>query len=363
MGRVFRAVVTRESENLRVDSNKRMAAENPSWYGKEITFHNGLGITVDATDVLGVKASVPSYSRKKIDGIFEIVIVYRWHQSVNVDISSVSSGVAENQTRVRKALIDALDNSREMQEKFRRTRSLHITFTREDLRDNGGAFYIREIDMVVSEADLDSVIIHPRSVESNIERLYAKDKEEARDGFFGFNIKLVDNHGKHGTQYLNLNGVVHDVHPVSAPGVDDGVYVLTRPPATAGSNFPSTPVLDWCTLEDARKKYRLYGSYREADSLGDWKAEQERKREEATQQFKTKDMENVHTLTEIKRESDLVTHHRNLEMQLRKERSEEVSLSRREHTEFWKSMPAVLTAIGVIVASVKTFSMFGNNKS
>ncbi|QNR51813.1 hypothetical protein Xoosp14_122 [Xanthomonas phage Xoo-sp14] len=360
MGRVFRAVVTRECATLRVDSNKRMAADNVSGHGKDISFYNGLGHAVDVTDVLGVRTTIPSNTRRKADGIFEVVVVYRWNHNVNVDISSVSSGVAENQSKVRRALIDALDNSRDMMDKFRRTRSLHISFTREDLRDNGGAFYIREIDMVVSDADLESVIIHPRSEESNIERLFARDKDEAREGFFGFNIKLVDNHGRHGTQYLNLNGVVHDVHPVSAPGVEDGVYVLTRPPATAGANFPSTPVMEWCSLEEARKKYRLYGSYREADSLGDWKAEQERKREEATQQFKTKDMENVQVMTEIKRESDLISHHRNMEMLLRKERSEEVSLSRREHTEFWKSMPAVLTAIGAILAGLKAFSMFGN---
>lgn len=142
-----------------------------------------------------------------------------------------------------------------------------------DLED-ADALYFDAIDYVVSLKPTGWT--HPRVVEKTTNYKTRNSNGEPESSI---KFELVDRGNYYGTSYINVNGSVHRIKPITKMSRDEGLYVYFNSVLKDGKYreedviyIPLERILD--------SQWKLYSNYQDALILGDYKRQKEDLREE-----------------------------------------------------------------------------------
>lgn len=136
------------------------------------------------------------------------------------------------------------------------------------------ALYFESIDYVISLKPTGWT--HPRVV-ANTPNYKTRNNDGESESSIKF--ELVDRGNYYGTSYINVNGSVHRIKPITKMNRDEGLYVYFNSVLKDGKyreedviHIPLDKILD--------SQWKLYSNYQDALILGDYKRQKEDLREE-----------------------------------------------------------------------------------
>ena len=289
----------------------------------------------------------------------------------NVTLTFSEQESDEQIVEYRRNVLDAITQDK-LNQRVTRKALVSTTITAEDLKQNRGAVYIKEHDIVIFYPNYDGVVVHPATVSKIINGYEFLERDLSE---FRFSIKINDPHNRIGKRYINISGIIHDLTPERNPSIAEGVVISSSSAETKGeyTHVPMsiddflTKVKTYKTVEDAIHFGNLEEIEKQtrAKELEDLKhtnavrqeegklvslegsAELERiKLDLATTQAKLKEQELKHKseLERLTYVSDEEKHYRDLESLRRKSYYEERSLDRKDSSELIKFLPFVLGA-------------------
>jgi hypothetical protein len=103
---------------------------------------------------------------------------------------------------------------------------LDYPITKETLTEYGGSVYFHELDQVFSLLPYDAVPDHPYSEQGRLARMAVVGPSDTASKDFFYSMEVVDNLGKFGDRFLNLNGEIYRLHPRKSNIRRDGVYLF-----------------------------------------------------------------------------------------------------------------------------------------
>ena len=181
------------------------------------------------------------------------------------------------------------------------------------------ALYFDAIDYVVSLKPTGWT--HPRVVEKTTNY-----KTRNNDGESESSIKfeLVDRGNYYGTSYININGSVHRIKPITKMNRDEGLYVYFNSVLKDG-NYREEDVIYIPLGKIIDSQWKLYSNYQDALILGDYKRQKEDLREELKLEREEEILKLKHELEIAKQETATIK-----EEHRRKEAEEELARTQRE---------------------------------
>lgn len=227
-------VINRAGLKFTLRSYRVMASD------RAVFFKEGFAITPDAEVCLNPTdapfSEVPNTAQRLYDGMR------------NRASAAVTQGQRRDSTAVNKITLDTIIQS-------------------------GGTVYVPSLDVVISVHSNRAVIHHPYSDEGVKEQIRVLEMDDAslRIGMY-----FVDNRGRHGPRYINVNGRVFVVPAVQRPGMTDGFYAVHPTPTTVGLDRSTEYQVFHLTVEEAEKEYNLYRTPEEAATYGFSKEAMER---------------------------------------------------------------------------------------
>ena len=181
------------------------------------------------------------------------------------------------------------------------------------------ALYFESIDYVVSLKPTGWT--HPRVVENT-----PNYKTRNNDGESESSIKfeLVDRGNYYGTSYINVNGSVHRIKPITKMNRDEGLYVYFNSVLKDG-NYREEDVIYIPLGKIIDSQWKLYSNYQDALILGDYKRQKEDLREELKLEREEEILKLKHEVEIAKQETATIK-----EEHRRKEAEEELARTQRE---------------------------------
>lgn len=295
---------------------------------------------------------------------------------VRIDVEKLLSQIREDSN----SELAAMKHSIELQSSRSRHGGTLITvdypITIEELKKYGGALYYSEIDQVIALGSGDNVPLHPYSEKGR--SMYSEDVHGSRTVGFIYNLEIIDNSGRLGIRYVNINGNIFPLKPIADYGRRDGVYVRTQGHLDEYGNPSST--MRRVSFETAAQDLGVFNSYEDAQTLGD--PERTRATELAEHQRETQRLKNElsrhqhdRELEKLQRDEERQKHEderarqqaefarmreeTSYALDLRrietKDRYEERSYIRKDSTEVIKSLPGMIVGLGAIAMAVKSF--------
>lgn len=187
-----------------------------------------------------------------------------------------------------------------------------------DLED-ADALYFDAIDYVVSLKPTGWT--HPRVVEKTTN---CKTRNSNGEPESSIKFELVDRGNYYGTSYINVNGSVHRIKPITKMNRDEGLYVYFNSVLKDGKYreedviyIPLAKILD--------SQWKLYSNYQDALILGDYKRQKEDLREELKLEREEEILKLKHELEIAKQETATIK-----EEHRRKEAEEELARTQHE---------------------------------
>lgn len=305
---------------------------------------------------------------------------------VILDTTELSNDSGHVTTVESQAILDSVQITEDRLIRSQRTEAwVEYHIPAEDFDAQGGVLFLQNLDLQVSILDQASTAPHPFSLlgQRNRDAFDFKEKLAPQGVIYGVYIK--DRDRQHGPRFVNINGIVYGV-----PVIDDdesaldGVYCITT--GRTNSNFVTQRTLtEFFTFEEADEKLGLYGSYRDAHSLGNPQEKFKRDYEERKNQLSMEElafreertkaerlaeqakdcmrramMEYEHQRMRIDQLNKIVAleldrreQHFRREMMILKELTEATGHSRRETTEIIKLIPTIITTVATYVAMYK----------
>lgn len=208
-----------------------------------------------------------------------------------------------------KALQDSVKYLREARDKNRLFDVDYFIPTKK-MRELGGVFYVKEVDLLISTNTSNGIGPHPFS------RL--RDHVRARDaglmcettGFF-YRLLFIDNEGVYGTHYVNVNGAAYAIRPIKNPSLPDGFHHYT-PDSALGDKWEGMTIHTHVPTEEAFTKYGLYKTREEALTHGNSKeiyaaelADKKQELRERELEIEKERLEMNKTLTDLKSKHEL----------------------------------------------------------
>jgi len=239
-----------------------------------------------------------------------------------------------------------------------------------ELENLGGSVYLNEIDCVISTKTVLDCPTHPYSQEGLEQNLLVVNTSGKG---FGYAIDIVDTVGKYGDRYINVQGKVYRVVAKPDTARRDGIYI-TANASVDNINSPTHPVVEYYSFSQS-SEIGLFKTIEEAGSLGDAVAAQKKqlleleheltllkKRLQIAEQnsalelseknalladldFKMKEQKNEIEKNKIKQEEERLAI---------KEFYENRSYRRKDESETWKIIPAIILGIGSLFMGFKT---------
>jgi hypothetical protein len=323
------------------------------------------------------------------NGEFEFVISreYVFQRTSFLDAANFFAGVTEQHSLELQALRDIyLKHYKEVNPSQREIRCMfEHYFTEDELKRLGGQFYHHEMDAVFS---LGRAIPfeHPHSSEG--QAIAAKDSaNHVADQYgFVFTVEIIDATSKYGERYVCICGQVYKIVPKHGVNKPDGIYIVSSSP-TVGKMTTNEIVIETYAFGEAEKQLGLFHSYEEALANGDQALARKREledlqhkhkleanemqmdklkhdREVQERDRKIKDLEHERTLRQRElemRDQELnnirtrIDHTIEMEKLRLKEMYEKRSFDRKESFELMKYLPIIITAIGTVLMTIKTF--------
>lgn len=341
---------------------------------EETDYINGLSVDVRVVSRLGFEYIIPPSPGVRGRG-FVVRTVRKRSQRVRVDTSRLDVSKADE-----KVIDDSLTQTKIDFRGQLATDPVSTEIMRDDFVSNGGTVYLHNHDIVVS-VNPEENLIHPHSRQAMLDGFMETLPNIPAQSVSGYLVRIIDNHRRFGTKFINLNGRVLRVPAEMVPNFDDGVYVIMV--GLSNGDFGSTPaIVDVLSFEEAKEKIGLYDSVDEARALGDrakaidegYKAERQRLlNDELVYKTKLKDAEknlkdmemawdkekllheqekrrSEEEIARRKQEQDRLQHELNMVSIRRKDFYEERSLERKDTSEMMKWVPAlILAVVGLIV--------------
>lgn len=252
-----------------------------------------------------------------------------------------------------------------------------------DFRGSGDTLYLQTLDLVISTLRPDRVL-HPHSARG---RELAQIRDTPGAGLqeaASLVIRIVDNHNRFGSKYMNLNGEVFCVPAAVEPNMEDGVYVI-RSGISEGAQSTQEPSVTRYEFTEAQESLGLYDTVHEARSLGNTEKQLEAQHQLELKRVRNDELElknhklrlerelhNVQQELQLskqryeeaknaydqdlmgqKRETERLNHELNMASMRRKDYYEERSHDRKDGSEMLKYLPVVIAGIGALFLSLK----------
>lgn len=240
-------------------------------------YFNGLDYPISIVKRNGFEFTV-SPANYGVPKAFVVRVEVEWTQQVKFNIERLSS----RRTKESQAMIDLID---EVQQKgLRRVTYNGLSFTydlyvyQEDLNKGGNALYLTGLDIVVSTLK-NHIPLHPYSEEGILARNLEENPSANDTESFGYNVQIVDSHGRYGKRFINIGGEVFRVPVAKHSRKPDGVYLTSTGPCyvEGGHSEPKTTRYEF---EEADKALPLFRTIEEAHSLGDVNSQKKRELED-----------------------------------------------------------------------------------
>lgn len=185
--------------------------------------------------------------------------------------------------------------------------------------EEADALYFDAIDYVVSLKPTGWT--HPRVVEKTTNYKTRNNNGESESSI---KFELVDRGNYYGTSYINVNGSVHRIKPITKMSRDEGLYVYFNSVLKDGKYreedviyIPLERILD--------SQWKLYSNYQDALILGDYKRQKEDLREELRLEREEEILKLKHEVEIAKQETATIK-----EEHRRKEAEDELVSTQRE---------------------------------
>lgn len=177
----------------------------------------------------------------------------------NVSLTFSEKENDEQIVEYRKHVLDAITEDKIHQRSTRKA-LIEVRVTMNDLKQNRGAVYIKEHDIVLFYPNYDGVVVHPATVSKVINGYEFLERNLSE---FRFGIKINDPHNRIGTRYINISGVIHDIVPERNPSMAEGVVVSSSSAQTQGE-YTHVPM----SIDDFLTKVKTYKTVEEAIHYG-----------------------------------------------------------------------------------------------
>lgn len=348
----------------------------------EKEYYNGLSEPVTVVDRSGIPVSITPM-RIEFPNTFLVRFNFTYNRSVKIDIERLSNAKCETS----RALRDAIRHGSVKEGAFgRMAATITYAVTKEQLHSGGGSLYLTNLDIVVSTMQGHYVPRHPFNLDGIRNHMVGKEETINTVGSFGYAIQIVDNEGVYGKRYININKEIYEVSPFVDNTRLSGVYHAKTAPVGENGIVPP-PIAVRFTFEEAEQYLGFFKTIEEARILGDISEEQKRELEERALQlkrdvadfnatklakeveldeqrrsfelerlqeeelrrsreneWKRQESEQSMRLMRLKEEIAALDHRRSMESINRKDHFEERSYSRKDSSEMFKWIPAVIGA-------------------
>lgn len=237
------------------------------------------------------------------------------HLSIDVDRnyvkidskSQLNDPINEDQKLLKASLKSAKRGNVSIDEKI-----VEYFISRDTIDTEGGLVYLPEVDVQLSTYSATTTPEHPFSFSGYETHAIVDNDFLGSQQLTGLAFKFVDNAGKYGVRFINLNRSVYQLTPVTDLNLNDGLYVTTNGLCSGSRRRPTTKTqfYDLAKIDDSFGK--LYKTAEEARIDGDpdiiSKREHERNESELrteTLRLKSLQLENERELATLKRQADL----------------------------------------------------------
>lgn len=295
---------------------------------------------------------------------------------VRIDVEQLLSHIRDDSNAELKAMKEAIEIQASKSRHGGTMLTIDYPVTLDQLEKYGGAVYYSEIDQVVSILPSNKTPLHPYSDRGRT--AYPEDAHGSRTVGFVYNLEIIDNSGRIGNRFVNINGQVYPLQPRRDYGRRDGVYVRTNGHADDNEN-PTTTNRRVC-FETAKKELNVWPTHEEALTLGDPANANNKKAAELEVQLQQMKIQagiikHNHELEKLERDREfrISEDARNLQqaelarlrentshsLEMRrietKDRYEERSYIRKDGSEVIKALPSAIVGLGAIAMAVKAF--------
>ena len=289
----------------------------------------------------------------------------------NVTLTFSDKESDEQIIEYRKNVLEAITQDK-LHERVTRKSLVATTITANDLKQNRGAIYIKEHDIVIFYPNYDGVVVHPATVSKIINGYEFLERDISE---FRFSIKINDPNNRIGNRYINISGIIHELVPNRDAGLVEGVIISSSSAKTQGeyTHVPMSiddflvKVKTYTTVEDAQH----YGNLEEIEKQTRTKELETLKHNNAVQQehgklntivgqteldqmkkdlaitqttLKEQELRHKQELERLAYVADVEKHQRELESLRNKSYYEERSLDRKDSSELIKFLPFILGA-------------------
>lgn len=235
----------------------------------------------------------------------------------------------------------------------------------------GGTIYVKDIDYTFSIYGVSDDFYHPYSgageiikgshdsLRDNLQSV--NEKFTASGSNFIRSIKIIDNAGTIGNQYIKIGSDIYVIKPHKEPGMRDGIYVLTNSPIT-NEIEKSEIIAERYDICDGVPYFKLYKTFLEA--LNDEVSAEIRKAELAIQDLQTREEETRNRTKRAELDAERLTVERDnfkqeleitkikhmheieaYEQKLYLVREEHKTLRKKGFIEFARSAPIIITSL------------------
>jgi hypothetical protein len=295
---------------------------------------------------------------------------------VRIDVEKLLSHIRDDSNAELKAMKEAIEIQASRSRHGGTMLTIDYPVTLEQLEKYGGAVYYSEIDQIVSILPPDKTPLHPYSDRGRT--AYPEDNHGSRTVGFVYNIEIIDNSGKIGNRFVNINGQVYPLQPKRDYGRRDGVYVRTTGHADDNDNLATTHRR--VCFESAKKELNVWPTHEDALTLGDpvnARNTRAAELEVKLQQMKIDSdiIKQQHGIEKLERERELrisedarnaqqaelarlrenASHTLEMRRIETKDRYEERSYVRKDSSEVIKALPSAIVGLGAVVMAVKAF--------
>lgn len=197
--------------------------ESPVEY--KVSYINHLPHDVTVGWRCGLKFTVPSTpDLRNSNFIVRLEIILR-HSAIR-QLEEQLGFIDERSPRELQALREAFLRRNQENNYWGATLVLDYPLTKETLNEYGGSVYFDELDEVFSLLPYDAVPDHPYSERGRLAQIAVVGPKQSDSADFFYSMEIVDNLGKFGDRFLNLNGEIYRIHPQKSNTRRDGAYLF-----------------------------------------------------------------------------------------------------------------------------------------
>ncbi len=327
---------------------------------ESVWYENFTGKPVTIIKRNGLRFTIESSGSPLVDGfINSFVIHHTFHHSKNVrkNAESLLNVLRKNNPNLQKHW-EVLDASIKVTDILGRNANglCHYAYSVSAGRLNKDkVIYVHDLDMAFTIMSLEEQKKEPwQDYFAQQYDLYKEMRLEEKRGLY-LNIELVDNDDLIGIQYTNVFGEVYEIIPVKDSFRSSGFYVTRS--NKHGEVDRVEEILDFHTFEEMKSIYKVYSTRQEAATFGD--PETQRKIDLANKEIELADMkeslkEKDIELAKQAKILDEIKSERELRKMAETDYYESRSLDRKDSSEAFKILPALVVGIGALLMGIKS---------